>query len=137
MSTRSAAKVEDWRRSTRARPRAQRPEPGRVLRASRPAGVLGPEVEGSVSSLLEFRESRDPRSLVRNACPTMPIQSRLRVPPAMLESDVRLTDRGLAVVMSLAIILIVVALVCITTTAVRVTAEPSIAPVGKSARTAR
>lgn len=137
MSIRSAVKVDNWRRSAKSRPPAQRPRLPRVTHPSRPGGVSGPEVEGSVTSILEYRQRRDPRSPTRDACPTVTVQSRLRVPPAMPESDVRLTNRGLAVAMSLTIVVMVVALMCVATTAVRVTAEPAVAPVVEVARTAR
>lgn len=136
MSTRSAAKVDTRRRSAGARPSTQRPGLGRTARPSRPNGVPGPELAGSVTSMLEFRERRDARPPMRKVIPTPSTQSRLRVPPAVLESEVRLTDRGLAVVMILAIVLVVVALVCVTTTALRVTAEPSVAPATATTPTA-
>lgn len=47
-----------------------------------------------------------------------------RIPPAALELDVRLSDRGIALVLGLASVLIVAALVCIGSTALRVTSEP-------------
>lgn len=47
-----------------------------------------------------------------------------RVPPAALELGVRLSDRGIALVLGLATVLIIAALVCIGSTALRVTSEP-------------
>lgn len=49
-------------------------------------------------------------------------------PPVTLETGVRLTDRGLAVAMTLAAVVMIAAMVCITATVLRVTAEPAESP---------
>lgn len=47
-------------------------------------------------------------------------------PTAVLEIGVRLSDRGIALVLGLVMVLIVAALVCIGSTALRVTSEPPV-----------
>ncbi|MDO5500012.1 MAG: hypothetical protein Q4F67_10070 [Propionibacteriaceae bacterium] len=88
--------------------RRPRPAPtGRMaqpVRAGHPVGVRGPEVAE--------RWVPAPAARVRS------------VPPPALEVGVRLTDRGVAVVMGVAVVLMILALFCIGTTALRVTAEP-------------
>lgn len=70
----------------------------------RPGGVRGPRLNNPVRT-------------ERRGLPS-------GVPPAMVCTGTRLTDRGLAVAMALTIALVIAAVVCITTTAARVTAEP-------------
>lgn len=78
----------------------------------RPAGVRGPRLNRSGSSV-----------------------GRRQVPPVALGDGIRLTDRGLALAMTVAVALVITAILCITTTAVRVTAEPASGSVGVSSVT--
>lgn len=71
----------------------------------RPTGVRGPRLANPA----QF-DTRRPASVV---------------PPAMVGAGMRLTDRGLAVAMAVTIALVIAAVVCIATTAARVTAEPA------------
>lgn len=74
---------------------------GRMVQPARrghPAGVSGPAVA---------------RQVTRGS----------RIPPAALEIGVRLSDRGIALVLGLTTVLVVAALMCIGWTAVRVTSD--------------
>lgn len=84
------------RRKVRATPAGRMVQPPRP---GRPVGVVGPPV-----SRHEVRGSQ--------------------VPAAVLEIGVRLSDRGIALVLGLATVLMVAALMCIGSTALRVTSEP-------------
>jgi hypothetical protein len=68
-------------------------------------------------------EVRGPRGTGRR-----PVAGRRRpiAPPMALETGSRLTERGLVVGMTLAVVLAIAAVLCIATTALRVTAEPSV-----------
>lgn len=87
------------RRRVRTTPARRMAQP---VRPGRPVGVRGPVVPQH-----ELRASQ--------------------TPPPVLELGVRLSDRGLALVLGLATVLIVAALVCIGSTALRVTSEPPVA----------
>lgn len=86
------------RRRVRTAPAGRMVQP---TRPGRPVGVPGPAV-----SRQELRGSQ--------------------TPPAALEIGVHLSDRGIALVLALASVLIVAALVCIGSTALRVTSDPAI-----------
>lgn len=109
-----------------ARPRRRTAPAGRLaqpVRGRRPEGVRGPELETPVSSLLRAPEL----GATCEGRPARPVAGSgpIAVPPPALESGVRLTDRGLALVMTVAVALVVASLVCIVGTAVRVTSEPA------------
>lgn len=84
------------RRAVRTTPQSRMVQP---VRPGRPVGVRGPAV----------------------ARQELPVQ---RIPPAALDLGVRLSDRGIALALGLATVLILAALVCIGSTALRVTSEP-------------
>lgn len=86
------------RRRPRTAPTGRMTQPARL---GRPLGVRAPRVRPRTSRAL------------RNA------------PPAALELGVRLSDRGIALALGLILTLVVAALVCIGSTALRVTADPS------------
>ncbi|MDO5682846.1 MAG: hypothetical protein Q4G46_08465 [Propionibacteriaceae bacterium] len=91
-------------RHVTARRRVRTAPVGRAMqpqRLGRPAGVPGPEVMPAIH----------PAAAV--------------IPPPVLDAGIRLTDRGLALVMGLIVALVLASLVCIGTTAVRVTADPA------------
>lgn len=103
------ATTQQRHRGAAARPYGRRGDrrrtPGPVaqpVRSARPEGVPAPSV-----------------------APGLAVRSTRRVAPAVaLEPGFRLTDRGLALAMVAAVLLVVAAVYCITTTALRVTADP-------------
>lgn len=105
-------KVRRDRRVRHTRQAARRDHHSRIappatqrLGQRRPGGVRGPQLVNPA----RIDRCREPST----------------VPPVNVGTGMRLTDRGLALAMALMTALVIAAVVCITTTAARVTAEPA------------